>query len=130
MNDAEVHFCSAGEDQSPLCQHAPLPSVEERRSRQRLDAVTAVDVLVRVIREHHNVDVGVRSRRPSGAAADEGDGSNVVSSFGKGHKGREEPFDVLGKVRGHHAIIARGCSIEARAIAALPLPARAFRRKQ
>ena len=59
MNNAEVDFYPACEDK-PLGQNAPVPRAEERRVRQRLDPVTAVDVLVRVCAEHvegHNFDL-------------------------------------------------------------------------
>jgi hypothetical protein len=113
MNNAEVDFCPARKEKPPLGQNAPVPRAEERRFRQCLDPVTAVDILVRVSAEHDNVDIGVTPRRSSRAAANKRYGSNVLPTFGKTHKGHEEPLDVFGDVRGHDAIIARGCSFEA-----------------
>ena len=113
MTYAAVHFCSASEDESPFGQRTPVARGKQTCLRQCLDPVAALDIHRRIGREHHDVHVGVGSRRPASAAAYECHRAHVIPCFGERDENREEPHDVVGEVRWHDAMIAGGCSFEA-----------------
>ena len=117
MRHAEVHFCSAGEDEAPLREHAPSPRGNQRRPAESLDPVAAIDIRVGLGTEHHDIHIGIGSRRASGVTAYEGHRAHVLAGVREGQHGHKEPLDVLGEPGAHDNIIARGFSFEAGGVA-------------